>query len=98
MAGPDIEVAIGERLAVRPKARNGPAVTLLFHALIDRALALGVTVSLVDAQPHLVLPYERLGFRPYLPPLTNPAGVTIPLAGIAQDDGMSGRSVRPWPT
>jgi predicted GNAT family N-acyltransferase len=79
------EIAIFERLMVRSEFRGGPAPLLLFNALLDRALELGATVFLLDAQPHLVLLYERLGFRPYLAPAPSELGLAIPLAGLTQD-------------
>jgi len=82
---PEAEIAIVDRAVVRDRHRRGPVVPTLLHAGVERMVARGVRYGLGDAEPHLVLMWERVGARPYTAPFNYPAGgVAIPLAIVLE--------------
>jgi predicted GNAT family N-acyltransferase len=83
---PRREIAAFERLMVRPAFRGSPAALLLILGLVERALAVGASVFLLDSQPHHLLLYEGFGMRPYLPPVSGPAGAAFCLCALMHDD------------
>ena len=80
------QVCILSRFMALPKHRGGPIPQLLLQEMYRFCVAQGVTLCLLDCRPHLLNLYQRLGFRTYARPYSEPGyGLLIPMALLVTD-------------
>lgn len=80
------QVCILSRFMALPEHRGGPLPQLLLREMYRFCVAQGVALCLLDCRPHLLNLYQRLGFRTYGRPYSEPAyGLLIPMALLIDD-------------
>lgn len=86
-AVPHEHIAVGERLMVAPEYRGGPLLFRFIAESIVKCRALGIQLLFGDCEPHLLNPYQALGYRTYTRRHVNKpeTGYLIPIVFVLGD-------------
>ena len=86
-AVPHEHLAVGERLMFPPEYRGGPLLFKFISESIVEFRKMGIQLFFGDCEPHLLNPYQSLGYRPYTRRHVNKpeTGYLIPIMFVAGD-------------
>ena len=86
-AVPHEHIAVGERLMLAPEYRGGPLLFRFIAESMVKCRALGVQLLFGDCEPHLLNPYQALGYRTYTRSHVNKpeTGYLIPIVFVLGD-------------
>ena len=86
-AVPHENIAVGERLMFLPEYRGGPLLFKFVSESLAEFRSMGIQLFFGDCEPHLLNPYQSLGYRPYTRRHVNKpeTGYLIPIVFVTGD-------------
>jgi hypothetical protein len=86
-AVPHEHLAVGERLMFPPEYRGGPLLFKFISESLMEFRKMGIQLFFGDCEPHLLNPYQSMGYRPYTRRHVNKpeTGYLIPIVFVTGD-------------